>query len=300
MLSFRHEVFIEVALNLSFTKASMVLHISQPAISKHIKSLEDYYKTSLFERQGSSIYLTETGKILLDYLIKAREIQKQLEFDLSTFQDVYNAKGELKLGSSTTVALYIIPPVLSAFHKKYPFVKIRLVNRNSENILKALLEKEIDLGIIDEENKLPSVRYQHFLTDEVIAVCSSKSELAYKEKIEIRELPKIPLVLRESGSGTLAAVKRTLQKDGIKLSDLNVTIRLGGTEALKNFLLADNSMGFLPMRSVSKELANNDLVRLNIEDFHILRHFYFIQRPGTENDKLNKSFIKMALHHYNH
>jgi len=83
MLSVRHEVFIEVAIHLSFSKASEVLFISQPAISKHIKALEEHYKTTLFERKGSSILLTAAGKLLLERLQQAQQIQKQLEFESS-------------------------------------------------------------------------------------------------------------------------------------------------------------------------------------------------------------------------
>jgi Transcriptional regulator len=83
MLSFSHEVFIEVAKNLSFSKAAEALYISQPAITKHIQSLEKNYKVSLFERKGNSVALTAEGKILLEHLVKARELQRQLEFEIT-------------------------------------------------------------------------------------------------------------------------------------------------------------------------------------------------------------------------
>src|SRR6185295_10364598 len=103
MLSFKHEVFLEVAQLKSFTKASHSLYISQPAISKHIKQLESEYKTSLFERKGNTITLTDAGELLLAAIIRAKTIEKQLEFDISTRLDQFSAKGELKLGASTTV-----------------------------------------------------------------------------------------------------------------------------------------------------------------------------------------------------
>lgn len=115
MLSYKHEVFFEVARQLSFTKAGEVLCISQPAISNHIKQLEEEFKTNLFERKGNSILLSVSGKILVDAITKARVIEKQLEYDMSTLLDAFEAKGEFKLGASTTVALYIVPPVLSSF-----------------------------------------------------------------------------------------------------------------------------------------------------------------------------------------
>lgn len=299
MLSFKHEVFLEVARLKSFTKASQALYISQPAITKHIKQLEEDYKTALFERKGNSISMTAPGEILMNALIRAKAIEKQLEFDISTNRDQYSAKGELRLGASTTVALYIIPPVLSGFHQKHPDVKISLANRNSENVLKALLDHEIDLGIMEGKNKLSMVNSQLFLTDEVIPVCSSSSRLAKKPHLKVEDIVKHPIALRERGSGTLAALKYALGSHEVKLSDLKVSIRLGGTEALKNFILADECIGFLPMRSVAKELVSGSLVRLYFEDLSITRQFYFIQRHGEDQDGLSLAFIRFAKNHYN-
>ena len=92
----------------------------------------------------------------------------------------------------------------------------------------------------------------------------------------------------------LAALKYNLEKNGVKLSDLDVSVRLAGTEALKNFLREDDCLGFLPKGSVLKELRDGDLVAVKIEKFQILRNFFFIQRHGTENDELNKVFIRFC------
>ena len=299
MISFKHKVFFEVAQQLSFTKASQALFISQPAISKHIRQLEEEYKTSLFERKGNSILLTEEGKILYEHILKSRELERQLELELNTYRDPSQVKGDLKLGASTTVALYIVPPVLSGFRKKYPDVKISLFNRNSESVIKALSDHEIDLGIVEGRSKMSQVKSQLFLTDEVVPVCSAKSELSKNPKLEIKDIVSVPLALRERGSGTLSAVKQALSGKGIKMTHLNIILRLGGTEALKNFLLADDSLGFLPARAVAKELASGELTRIFIEDLTIARQFYFVQRHGDENRGLNASFIKFSKNHYN-
>lgn len=299
MLSFGHEVFLEVAKNLSFSKAAEVLYISQPAITKHIQSLEKNYKVSLFERKGHSVSLTAEGKILLEHVVKAKELQRGLEFDITRQKNLQLAKGSLTLGTSTTITLYVIPPVFSAFHQQYPNIELRLVNRNSENIIKALLDHEIDLAIAEGKNNLPSVKYQFFLTDEVIPVCSAKSQLVKKKSISPDELKNIPVALRERGSGTLAAVTDALQKHKISIADIKHKIVLGGTEALKNFLLDDTCLGFLPLRSVARQLTNGELVRLTIPGLLIHRAFYFVQRRGSEADRINQLFIKQAIAHYN-
>lgn len=294
MLSARHTIFLEVASRLSFSEASKALFISQPAISKHIKSLEAYYKTPLFERRGNSIVLTEAGAILSQKLKEARKIQQEAEFEISTLQQKINAKGQLRLGASTTVALYILPKILSAFHKRYENVKISLLNRNTDTIIDALLKEDIDIGIVEGKKKSTSLVYKPFLTDQVVAVCSKNSFIAKKRSIQVRDILHYPVVLREQGSGTLAALKDSLSKKGIKLSDLKVSVVLSGTEALKNFIKADDSLGFLPMGSVVKEVESGELVIIKIDDFKIVRNFYFIQRHGTENNELNKLFMKVC------
>lgn len=290
---------MEVAANLSFSKASEILFISQPAISKHIKALEAFYKITLFERKGNSIHLSPAGKILYNRLKEAKKIQSQLEFELSTLKNQFKAKGQLKLGASTTVALYIIPKILSSFHKKYPEIKISLLNRNTDTIIKALLDEEIDIGIVEGKKKISTILYASFMTDEVVAVCSAKSSIAKKKIIKVNELKNFPVVLREQGSGTLAALKYNLEKNGIKLSDLNVSVRLSGTEALKNFLREDDCLGFLPKGSVRKELQEGDLISIKIEKFQIVRDFFFIQRHGSGSNDLNKTFIRFAKINYN-
>lgn len=298
MISTRHDVFLAVAEQKSFSKASQVIYISQPAISKHIKSLEEYYKTKLFDRKGSMIELTPAGKLLLEKLTEVKRIQEQTEFEISGINDTMQSKGILKLGASTTVALYILPKVLSSFNQHYPLININLLNRNSEIVQQALLVKDIDLGIIEERRKLTHIDYQPFVTDRVVAVCSGKSPIAKTRTYAIKDLLNMPIAIRERGSGTLAALKYTLEKNKIKLSELNTRVRLGGTEALKNFLIESDSLGFLPHRSVIKELKYGELKEIYFEGLHIERNFYFIQRKG-ESSELNKSFIRMAKNVYN-
>ncbi len=293
MLSAQHEVFYEVAKQKSFSKAAEQMYISQPAISKHIKQLEFVYKTKLFDRRGMYIELTPAGELLFERLKEVKRIQEQTLFDITSLSNALEAEGVLKLGASTTVALYILPKVLSVFHEQHPNLSISLLNRNTEIVLDALLNKEINLGIIEEKGQLTNVSYLPFITDEVIAVCSCQSIWAKKRNYQVKDLYQMPLAIRERGSGTLAVLKKSLEKHKIQLNDLNIKVRLGGTEALKNFLIESDCLGFLPRRSVIKELKYGELKQLNFDGLSIVRNFYFIQRKG-EISNLNKLLIKTA------
>ena len=297
MISISYQVFFEVANLRSFSKAADALYLSQPAVSKHVKNLEGQLGASLFNRNGNNISLTPFGEKLYDHLFHAKSIQKQLEYDLSIMKGQEGAKGSLKLGASTTVSLYILPRIISQFHKNHPNVHIQLLNRNSGNILEALLNKEIDLAIIEGQNKINRVSYTYFADEEVIAVCSKQSPYA-KPSLELMELKQVPLALRERGSGTLYALMKELEQQNIKQTDLNVKVRLGGTEALKNFLVEDICLGFLPKISVVKALEKQELVQVPIQNLSVFRQFYFGMRQGENTYGLIREFIQLVKNQY--
>ncbi|MFD2247673.1 LysR family transcriptional regulator [Pontibacter ruber] len=298
MLSHKHQIFMEVARLLSFTKASHTLFISQSAISKHIKALEEYYKTGLFERLGNSVTLTPSGKLLYQKLLDVKQIQNELFQEFKALNEEFSPQISMVIGASTTISLYILPPVLSVYLSKNPNIQLSLKNRNSENILKALIEHEIDLGVVEGINKLSNITYTPFLTDDVIPVCSAKNPLK-KQQLEAKDLFEIPLAIREVGSGTLAVLEEALLQKRIKLLNLPIKVRLGGTEALKNFVRVDDTcLAFLPRQAVKKELESGELVELNIGDLKVKRTFNFIQRKGTENNTPYKDFIQYVKRHY--
>ena len=297
MLSSRHLIFMEVARLLSFTKASQTLFLSQSAISKQIKSLEYFYKTGLFERHGNSISLTQTGQALYVKLLEANQLQEDLHQELQQINEEFSPPTKLAIGASTTISLYVLPPVLSAYLNRYPNIQINVLNRNSNNIQNALLAHEIDVGIVEGLTRINTLVYTPFMTDDVLAVCSARSPLNGRT-LTVADLPTIPLAVRENGSGTLAIVEDVLSKRGITMSSLRILIRLGGTEALKNFVLADTCLAFLPKRAILKELLAGELVEVPIRDLPIQRTFYFIQRKGTENSRLVSAFIQFTQRHY--
>ena len=147
MSDFRLKVFLSVAKNLSFTKASQELFVSQPAITKHIQELETCYQVRLFDRQGNKISLTEAGKLLQEHSERILEAYKRLEYEMHLLHNEYI--GDLKLGASTTISQYVLPPLLANFIAKFPQVNLSLLNGNSREIEAALQEHRIDLGLVE-------------------------------------------------------------------------------------------------------------------------------------------------------
>jgi DNA-binding transcriptional LysR family regulator len=171
MFDFRLQVFNTVAKRLSFTKAAEALFITQPAVSKHIQEIENHFKVSLFDRNGTKITLTAAGEILLQHTDQLFAIYNNLEFDMSAFTKTQN--GKLRIGASTTVAQYVLPPVLAAFHKKFKDIKVTLSINNTEQIEQALQTKNIDLGIIEGQSKSTLLKYTGFVKDELVLVANA-------------------------------------------------------------------------------------------------------------------------------
>ncbi len=297
MLSQAHEVFLEVAKQLSFTKAGQALFVSQSAVSKQVKALEGHYKTGLFERLGSSVLLTPAGQRLYQKLLQAKQLQHELHQEMSALSPDFAPALQLVIGASTTISLYVLPVVVSAYLQRHPNRRLSLKNRNSDNILQALLAHEIELGIVEGIHKVSRVTYTPLLTDDVVAVCAARNPLEART-LEARDLLGIPLALREDGSGTLAVLEDALARKGLKLGALPVRVRLGGTEALKNFVRVDSCLAFLPRQAVVKELASGELVEVKIKDLPMVRQFNFIQRKGTENNEPYRDFLLFTKRYY--
>ena len=137
MFDFRLNVFYTVARRLNFTKAAAELYITQPAVTKHIKELENQFKVSLFERSGNKkITLTPAGETLLEYTTQLLNTYRELEYDMNMLVNKHS--GTLHIGASNTVAQYIIPPVLAQFHKKFKDIQVVLITGNTGDIEKEL------------------------------------------------------------------------------------------------------------------------------------------------------------------
>ncbi|WP_336687034.1 LysR substrate-binding domain-containing protein [Chryseobacterium bernardetii] len=290
MFDYRLKVFHTVASRLSFTKASEELHISQPAVTKHIKEIEVQLGTKLFDRKGTSIQLTQSGKILFEYAEKIRNIYRDLEFEINQVNQQH--KGKLIIGASTTVAQYILPEILAKFNAYYKDIKIELLTGNTEAISSLLKDEKIDLGIIEGESQSSYFDYKAFKPDEIVLTAKSDHPLAHKT-INVKDLYQLNLIFREQGSGTLEFIQNRLKEKGININELNTVIQLGSSESIKNYLLHSDCMAFLSISTILNELKNNILTVIDIKNFSIERDFHFILPKGGQSE-LIELFLRFA------
>lgn len=288
MFDYRLKVFHNVASRLSFTRASEELNISQPAVTKHIKEIENQLNTKLFDRKGTSIQLTQSGKILYEYAEKIRNIYRDLEFEISQINQQH--KGKLIIGASTTIAQYIVPEILAKFNSYYKDIKIELITQNTEIISALLKEGKIDLGIIEGESQSSYFEYKPFKADEIVLVAKANHPLANKI-LSLKDLYNLDLIFREQGSGTQEFIQNRLKEKGINIDDLKTVIQLGSSESIKNYLLHSDCLAFLSISTVLNELKNKILTIIDIKNFSIERNFHFIL-PKGEQSELIQLFLK--------
>lgn len=296
MIDIRLKVFRSVAENLSFTKASHELFMSQPAVSKHIRELEREYNTRLFDRMGNSIQLTSSGKLMLEHANRILENYSTLDYDIRALQQ--ETEGELRICASSTISQYVIPKILAAFCKRYPKAKVSLLSGNSQEIEKALLADKFAIGMVEGVIRQPHLKYTPFLRDRLVAVVRSDSKLAQKRRISLKQLRDIPLALREHGSGTLEVFENALHRHQMGLNDLQVEMYLGSTESIKQFVCCSpDSMGIVSIRSVKKEIIDGTYKMINIQGLDLSRELVFVEKQGesTGLQKVLKQFFLQAV-----
>lgn len=296
MVDFRLKVFQSVALNLSFTKASSELFITQPAISKHIKELESEYEVKLFNRIGNKISLTPAGNILLAYADRIVSLHNEIKFELSQLNG--NTEGTLRIGASSTIAQYVIPTALAKFNERFPEIKLSLINGNTEIIEKRLLKNEIDVGIVEGKPTNTDIRYSPFQNDELL-VFTSAQNTTVPNSVTNDEFLRLPLVLRERGSGTLEIIENNLHQYQISPKQLNVLLLLGSTEAIKSFIKTGNGVGIVSRFAIEQELSNHIFRLIHTSDLKFNRQFYFISPQGPGTVGLVKLFLNFVQKHYN-
>ncbi len=297
IIDFRLKVFQTAARQLSFTAAAEELYISQPAVTKHINELEKNIQKPLFNRHGRKLSLTKAGKLLLSYTNKILTLYEQLDDDIKEMNQAIS--GQVRIGASTTLAQYILPAILAQFKSTHPQTNLHLLNANTRTIESYVLEQKIDLGIIEGEAANPLLHYEPFVRDEIVLVTRMDNKYIKKETLTTKDLLKLPLVLREKGSGTLAVLLNALKTKGISEKDLQVEMELGSSESVKHYLMHSRAYAFISIHTIIPELTERKLKVVELEDLDIGRTLQFVTLHGQHSNLLSH-FKKFCLSHYNH
>ena len=250
MLDFRIETFLEVCRSMNFTQAARQLNITQPAVSQHIKWLEECYGTRMFVMHGKKLQETEEKK-------KA-----------------------IKMGLTFTIAEYEVAGNISRYLLQEPTVSMILSVGNTRELLRELEEGSIDFALV--EGNFPGGIYHHELysRQRYIAVCAASDPLS-KGTYTIDRLLNKRLVIREAGSGTRNIMERYLEMKGLGVEDFAAKVETGNIGLIKQLVASGCGITFLYQTAVEKELKDGSLCEISLSDMEITHDFTFIWRKNS-------------------
>ncbi|KJR45872.1 LysR family transcriptional regulator YeiE [Desulfosporosinus sp. I2] len=289
-------VFKEVAETKNITLAAKKLHMSQPSISLQIQNLENQYGARFFDRTNKGVTLTKEGKIfyahvrsVLDILANAKEQIVALAKD---------QRGLIYLGATLTIGEYILPNILAFLYKTHPDVDFKVKIANTESISQDVLEKKIHIGLI--EGPVPQhkdLNVENFWEDELVVVIPNFHPWAARKSITLAELPHERLVTREDGSGTRKVMEMALKERGLNPDQLNVSMELGSTQAIKQLVSAGLGITIISSLTVSREVDQKIFKTLKIQEAPIYRPLSILTNARTTQTKDERILINLLHDH---
>jgi len=281
-MKIRHlRIFKIVCEEESITKASEKLFMTQPAVSHAISELESYLGICLFDRISRKLYLNETGKLFLVKTIKLLDLYDDLEQNVRELEE----NATIKIGSSITIANFILPKAIAEFETVFKSTPTKVVIDNARNVEKMLLNNEIDLGLIEgviyneEVIKIPFSSYP------LVVICSSQHKFVSEKSIDVNDLIIERLLLREKGSAIRDVFDSALLLHNLRVNPEWTSVN---SQALIYAVKQGLGVSVLPKILVENELRNGDIFEVKVNDFelisvnHIVFHKDKIQSKSFE------------------
>jgi DNA-binding transcriptional LysR family regulator len=262
------DTFLEVARQLSVSRAAELLHVTQPAVSMQVRQLEEIVGMPLYEQVGRKIRLTDAGIDFETYAIGAVAQLKQLEDAMAQRRGL--KKGRVTLAMVST-AKYFVPMLLVKFRKRFPDIEISLQIHNREGISQLLARNEIDLVIMGRSPDTLDCVATAFATNPLGVISSPEHPLSRRRGAPLAVLDGEEFVVRESGSGTRHAMERLFAENGIHP---RIVMEMPSNETIKQAVMAGMGLSFLSLRTIRHELASGHLVLLDIVGLPLVRHWH--------------------------
>ena len=293
MLDFRTNTFLTVCETMNFTEAAKRLNITQPAVSQHIRFLENEYNTQLFLYHNKQLYITQTGKVLKKRLMTMKNDQ------LSIFEEMKSVSGDIELlsiGVTMTIGEYAIVDKIADFLISHPEINLHIHYGNTTQLLTLLDEGRINLALV--EGNYPKENYEHknYSTEEYIAVCARDHTFKEKFPETMQELVKERLLVREPGSGTRNILEELLLARGMGIKDFLHYTEVENMHTIIGLLKRDCGISFMYKIAVADELKNGTLKEIRLSDFKMQHAFDFIwEKDSIYTDKYIKICKELSI-----
>lgn len=268
------KVFCTVAETKSFSKASEIIHLTQPAVSLQIQAIEEMYETKLFDRSSNTVTLTTAGEILYRYAKEILSLYATATKDIGEMTGL--VKGSISVGASTTIANHLLPTVIADFRRMRPKVKVNLYAGNTKTIVELLNSGNVDFGLVEGDVTKQKLTVERFLEDELVVIVSALHLWAKKKEVSIVDITKEPFILREEGSGTRQIIEKYLNKYGLSTHDMKTSMMFGSTEAIKEAVEGGTGISIVSRWAARKESKYGTLKLLSVKEEKMFRNFSLI------------------------
>ncbi|KWT79572.1 LysR family transcriptional regulator [Candidatus Magnetominusculus xianensis] len=285
-------VFCTVAELKSFSKASEVIHLTQPAVSSQIQVLEEFYNTKLFERTTSSVILTPSGEILYDFAKRILSLYTDAEKTICKLTGL--VKGSIKIGATSLIGHYMLTVMLADFRKISPKLKISLRLGNSKRIIEMMNTAAIDIGFVEGEIKAHKITAGKLYTDELLLIVPASHPLAKFEDISIEKALKEPFIVRDDLSSSGKLIEEFFCKCKINMQHLKIFMVSESIEAIKSAVLEGLGVAFLSKLSVKKEILEGKLMALRIKKNRITQDISVVYSNKNNSSYMVEEFLSFA------
>lgn len=252
-MTIRHlRIFVEVADTGKMSTAAEHCYLSQPTVSQAIKELEEHYQVKLFERLSKKLFITEEGKMLLNY---ARQVLRQFD-ELESSLLLKGRKRRLRLGASVTVGNCLLPGIVENLKEKRPETEIYTCVNNTAFLEEELLRAELDVGVIEGRIQSPELISIPIVKDYLVLACGKRHPFYEKEELELSELEGQPFIMREGGSGTRELFENFLEKRHVGIT---VCGDYASSEAMKESVMKNGCLAVISIRLLMNEIENGNI-----------------------------------------
>ncbi len=281
--------FQKVASYKSFSKAAAELHLTQPAVTFQIKSLEEELGELLFERLGRNVLLTPAGEVLLTYV---QQILNLTETAKETIRQFSTVRGRLTIGAGTTTIIFRLPDILQQFHQTYPLIELQIRSGDSELISKLVYENSIDLGLITTQPTSTVAHFLHIvpLFEDPIWLVGPANHIG---RIDFKQLSAASLILFREGFGFRRFLNEQFQTYQY---EPKIALELESMEAIIRMVQSGLGLAFLPEVAVREELQLQNLSRIQIDGWQpMVRHTDLVFRKDKYLNWPVRSFLTQVL-----
>jgi DNA-binding transcriptional LysR family regulator len=282
------EIFVKVAEFGSFSKAAEALYLTQPTVSEHIRTLEDEFGVRLLDRLGRGATVTRAGALLLSYAQRMLALSREARQAMESFQG--RMSGELLIGASTIPGEYVLPSLIGRFKEKYPDISITLLIGDSQAAVEWVAEGRAELAVVGARLSIRGIDYKELMPDDLVVVVRGTHPWHGRKQIALEDLQSEPLIIRERGSGTRAALEGALAEVHMDLSRFRIVGEMGSTQAIKQAVKAGVGVSLMSRRAVEEECRSGLLACLRVKDLKVTRSFHLATHRERSRSPLAEAF----------